>query len=273
MIHDLIGAVLLPRCSDFSWFHLLPGIGDGALGHALHLAHAGEAFTVPAAWTVVVLTLGLALLGRAGLRAALAREGAEKYVPDATLTPRNALELFVGTFYELMEGVLGKKDAPIYFPLVATLFCYVLASNLIGLLPGMLPPTEIFSHNAAMAICVFLVFNYVGLQRNGFAYIKHLGGTMPLMFPFLFFIELFGLLIRPFTLSLRLAANMYADHLVVGVSRELGGTFLGAVGSVLVPIPFYGLGLFVCLIQAFVFSLLTAIYIALAAADMRGHHH
>ncbi len=276
MITELLGTLALqalqPMVSGFNWFHFLPGIGDGTLGELLHLQHPSDAWVVPAAWFSVVVVLGLALLARMGLERALAKEGTEKYIPDSGLTARNVLEIFVEGFYGLVEGVVGAKEAANFFPIVGTLFVYLLTSNLLGLIPGNLPVTENFSSNLAMSITVFLMFNYAGLTRNGFEYVKHLWGPIFLIGFLLFPIEVFGLLLRPFSLTVRLTANMYADHLVSGAVRDVAGDLVGVVGMVIAPVPFYALGAFVCLIQAFVYSLLSTVYVGLSTADMSHGH-
>jgi F-type H+-transporting ATPase subunit a len=161
---------------------------------------------------------------------------------------------------------------------VATLFIFIFLSNLLGLIPGFFPPTANINTNLAMALCVFLYFNVVGIKEQGFVnYFKHFMGVAPsgpiwafipglVLALLIFCIEIFGLVIRPVTLSLRLLANINADHLVVGIFSSLS--------PLIVPIIFMILGLFVAFVQAFVFSLLTIIYIALAAphGEEEAHH-
>jgi F-type H+-transporting ATPase subunit a len=167
---------------------------------------------------------------------------------------------------------VGAKEAPRFFPLVGALFLYILSMNLFGLLPGMLPPTEVFSNNLAMALVVFLVFNWAGFTRNGFAYVKHLWGPIWWLGFLLFPIELLGLFIRPFSLTVRLTANMFADHLVAGTFRDIALDFVGPIAAAVVPVPLYFLGFFVCCVQAFVFSILTTVYVGLSTVDMKHGH-
>jgi len=263
--------------SGFSWYLLLPGVGNGELGRALGLATPHDAWVIPAGWATCFVVLGLALLGRLGLESALKKEGPERFIPDSGFTPRNLLEMFVEGYYNLVEGILGHKEAPRFFPLTGAIFLYIVTSNLLGLVPGVLPVTENFSNNLSMALVVFIVFNYAGLSRNGFAYIKHLAGPMLAVAPLLFPLEVLGLLIRPLSLTIRLTANMFADHTVGLVMREVADGLIGPIGAALVPIPFYALGLFVCIVQGFVFSLLSTAYVGLSTADMShghdDHHH
>lgn len=253
--------------SGFSWFQLIPGFGhDSEVGHAIGLHDAAEAFFLPTAWGIVLFLLLGAVVARMALEKAKARGGAKAYVPDATLTPRNTFEIVVEWLFGLAESMLGKKEAKAFFPLIGTLFFYVLASNLAGFIPGVLPPTENFSHNMALALCVFVVFNYAGFARNGFGYLKHLAGPILVLAPAFFVLETVSLLVRPISLSVRLTVNIFVDHLLQTIARDLGGSFLSVVGAALLPVPLYFLGLLVAVVQAFVFALLTTIYVSLSVA-------
>ncbi len=102
-----------------------------------------------------------------------------------------------------------------------------------------------------------------GLMRNGFTYIKHLGGPILAMAWFFFLIETIGLFVRPVSLTLRLAGNMFGDHTVFGIMSDLVPAVLPSI--------LLGLGGFVSFIQALVFMLLTTVYISLAVADLDHH--
>jgi F-type H+-transporting ATPase subunit a len=261
--------------SGFSWFHLLPGFSEESpsVGHSLGLKEPADAFIIPTAWAVVGVIILLALVARMGLQRAVARGGTLAYVPDAGLTVRNAFEVVIEWLYDLAKGLIGEKEAMAFFPLIATLFVYLLFANLSGFIPGMLPPTENFSHNFALALCVFVVFNYVGFARNGVGYLKHLGGPVWWLAPFFFVLETISLLIRPMSLSIRLTVNIFVDHLLGAVARGLGQDFLGTVGAMTLPVPLYFLGLMVCVVQAFVFALLTIIYISLSVGHAHADEH
>jgi len=270
-----LGAVV----GSFSWFQLLPGFGDGSVAHALGI-HIGAddhdpSFTIPTAWAVVALILVLALFARMGLERAKASGGMEAMVPESGLSARNLFEVVIEWLFGLMETTIGnRKEALAFFPLVGTIFVYVLVSNLVGFIPGVLPATEDISHNLALALTVFLVFNYAGLSRNGFGYIKHLAGPVAAIAPVFFLLESFSLLVRPISLTFRLSVNIFVDHLLAGIVRGLGSEFLGFLGGAILPVPLFFLGLLVCVVQAFVFALLTTIYISLSVAhDDHGHGH
>lgn len=253
----------------YSWFFLIPGVEDGAVLHGLeslpgHVhAELASAHAIPAAWTVFLLLTLLALAARSGLNSARARGGTAQYIPGDSASPRNIMEIAIESLLGLTETVIGRRDLAVkYFPLLGTLFFYVLFSNLMGLIPGFLPPTASISNNFAMSLVVFLVFNYAGFKENGMGYLKHIAGPVWWLAPVIFVLEGFSLFVRPVTLSLRLYINMFADHLLLGVFSDLV--------SYVLPMAFVGLGLFVCCVQAFIFTLLPTVYIALSTAH-EGH--
>lgn len=262
------------EASSFSWYQLLPGFGERTeVGDALGLNQPHDAFLIPTVWGVVLLLLGAAAIARTGLQRAIAKGGMAAYVPDSGLSIRNVFEIVIEWLYELVAGMTGKAEAKAFLPLVATLFLYVLVSNVSGFVPGVLPATENFSHNLALALCVFVVFNYAGLSRQGFGYIKHLAGPIAVLAPVFLVLETISLLIRPISLTVRLSVNIFVDHLLQTISRDLGDSFLGFVGAAILPVPIYFLGLLVCVVQAFVFALLTTIYISLSVAHTDEHQH
>jgi F-type H+-transporting ATPase subunit a len=256
--------------SGFTWFHLVPGVGDDTLLAGLGIHE--HTYLVITAWAVcIVLVLG-ALVARASLNSAMARPGLEKYFADDRLTLRTAVEVYGEGIRGLMKGVLTNDDVVKFFPFVAGVFAYIFTSNVAGLVPGVLPPTDNISNNVGMAITVFLVFNAVGLSRDPVGYVKHLMGPVWWLIPLIFAIEVLGLFIRPVTLSLRLTANMFGDHTVFNIVSGLVPWWLP------LPAVFLAFGLFVSFIQAFVFSLLSTIYIGLAVphhdhGDDHGHGH
>lgn len=261
------------QAASFSWYQLIPGFEDGGtVAHALNLHDAHGAWVIPTAFGIVAVLLGLAFVARLQLQKAVARGGTAAYVPDSTLSVRNAFELILEWQYDMVKGMVG-HDAKAFFPLIATLFLYVLVANVSGFIPGHLPPTENFSHNLALALCVFVVFNYAGLSRQGFGYIKHLMGPIALLAPAFLVLETISLLIRPVSLTVRLGVNIAVDHLLQTIARTLGDSFLGVIGAITLPVPLYFLGLLVCVVQAFVFALLTTIYISLSVAHADEHHH
>jgi F-type H+-transporting ATPase subunit a len=266
LLHNLpsipdLGGLLHPMASHFSWYHLIPGVADDSLIPGM--LQRDETYVIFAAWVACGVVVLLAWLGKRGIDRARARGGVEALVPDAGFTPRNVMEIIIEALFDLAESSMGRKDAKIFFPFLGALFFYILVSNLMGLIPGCLPATSCVSNNLALAAIVFVTFNVAGLWRNGIAYIKHLGGPILAMAWFFFIIETIGLFVRPVSLTLRLAGNMFGDHTVFGIMSELVPAVLPSI--------LLGLGAFVSFIQALVFMLLTTVYISLAVADLDHH--
>ncbi len=192
-------------------------------------------------------------------------------IPDRGITFRNVFEALGQFVYNLARNIMGEEEAKKYFTVIMLLFTFVFANNLIGLLPGFLPPTDNFNTTLALGIFVFLYYNYQGIRAQGIVgHIKHFMGPVWYLAILIFPIELISHTVRPLSLGLRLKGNMEGDHLVLSI-------FSGLVPYI-VPIPFYVIGLFVCFMQAFVFTLLTMVYISLATAhhdhgDAAHDHH
>lgn len=182
-------------------------------------------------------------------------------VPDKGITFRNIFEALGQFIYNLCRNIMGEEEAKRYYTVIMLLFTFVFANNIIGLIPGFLPPTDNFNTTLALGIFVFLYYNYQGIRAQGIVgHVKHFMGPVWYLAVLIFPIELISHTVRPLSLGLRLKGNMEGDHLVLSI-------FSGLV-PYLVPIPFYVIGLFVCFMQAFVFTLLTMVYISLATA----HH-
>ncbi len=179
-------------------------------------------------------------------------------VPDEGLTLRNAYEIVIEGLGALAESNMG-PDWRRWFPIVASIFFFILISNLLGLLPNVGGATSDVNTTTAWAIISFAVYNYVGIRVHGFRYVKHFMGPLPALAPFFFPLEVLLHFARIITLSIRLLANMFADHTVIAVWVSLV--------PIAVPAIFYGLGLIVSILQAFVFSLLTMVYIGLALEE------
>lgn len=191
-------------------------------------------------------------------------------IPDKGITFRNAFEALGQFIYNLARNIMGEEEAKKYYTVIMLLFTFVFANNLIGLLPGFLPPTDNFNTTLALGIFVFLYYNYQGIRAQGIVgHIKHFMGPVWYLAVLIFPIEIISHTVRPLSLGLRLKGNMEGDHLVLSI-------FSGLVPYI-VPIPFYVIGLFVCFMQAFVFTLLTMVYISLATAhhdhDEEHAHH
>ena len=191
---------------------------------------------------------------------------AEAVVPEGSLTLSSFLENFVETFYGMHREGLGKDEARHFLPIIGTCALFIFFSNALGIIPGFSPPTSNFNVSLACGLVIFFATHFYGLQRQGVAYLKHFVGPVPALAPLMIPLEIVSHLVRPFSLAIRLAANMFVDHLLVSVFTSLV--------FVLVPLPIMLLGVLTVTLQAYVFCLLATIYIQLAIEhhDDHGDH-
>ncbi|WP_223639491.1 F0F1 ATP synthase subunit A [Corallococcus sp. EGB] len=197
------------------------------------------------------------------------------------LVPRGAganlfemLVLFVRD--ELAIKNIGKEEGPRFVPYLLTAFFFILFMNLLGLFPWMATATGNIAVTCGLAVCTFFVTQLAGIRAAGLGgYLKHLtGGVAPWLWPIMIPVEFLGLFTKPFALTIRLFANMLAGHIVIFFL--LGLIFMlrsPAVALVSVPFAFgiYLLELFVAFVQAYVFTMLSALFIGMSVA--MGHHH
>lgn len=215
-------------------------------------------------WTVAILLIALSfVVNRSVKKYALVPRAPEEMSLGDWI--REGFEGLVAYFMELVDGLMPHhREGRRFLWLIVPMFVYILVSNLFGLTPGFLPPTDNVNTNGAVAISVFVLYNAIGVAAVGASYLKHfwapagLGFMGLLIGPLLGGIELFSHTFRPITLSLRLYGNISGDHAVFSA-------FLSLV-PIGVPIVFLVLGLLISTIQAFVFTLLTSVYIALATS-------
>jgi F-type H+-transporting ATPase subunit a len=235
-------------------------------GHYTYLLH----FTSDHNWqkllTGIALGGALCIGGRALARRLVTAEGMESaVVPQSKLSLFGIADVLVGGFVSFHDSVLGREGRK-HVPFTLSLFIFIFLANLIGLIPGMAATTATVWVNVAMAIVVFFYFNREGMRANGVVgYLKHFLGPVWWLAPLILVIEVLSTLMRILTLNLRLYWNITADHLVLGIFSDMV--------PFLVPCIFYGLGTFVAFMQAFVFTVLTMIYIMLATQhEEEGHH-
>ena len=184
-------------------------------------------------------------------------------VPAGDLSIRSFIEFFGEAIFKLVESIVGVKKANNYFPLAFAVFILVLVSNMLGLVPGFLPPTNNLNTTLALGLLVFLYYNVEGIRAVGAKkHFAHLLGPVWWLAPLMLLVEIVSHLVRPVSLALRLRSNMEGDHMVVATFTELTG--------LIVPVIFIFLGTLVCFIQAFVFTILSLVYINLAIAS---HDH
>jgi F-type H+-transporting ATPase subunit a len=221
-------------------------------------------------YQAVVLAVFLLVLGGLAVRKRVLETGGG-VIPDEGFSLRNVLELIVEALVSQAKAVMGDEYRR-YFPVVGTIFFFILVSNLMGLVPGLGGATSDVNTAVAWAIISFLVYNFVGIRTHGWKYIyqfmgpslyeREIGGKhyhIRVLAPVFLPLEIVLHLARILTLTVRLVANMFADHTLILI-------WLGMV-PVLLPAIFMGLGLVVSVLQAFVFALLTMIYIGQALQE------
>lgn len=219
----------------------------------LHMLFPGIPPYVSYSWLAMIVLIG----------SALALRGKITLVPAGF---QNLMETFADFFLNLSNTGIGHHWGEKFYPLIGTLGLYIGLSNFFGLIPGFESPTSNINMTASMAVPVFLATHYYGVKVHGFKYINHFLGpirsiyALPLMV-LMFCIEFIGHMVRPITLSVRLFGNMIAKHMIIIV--------LGILAPAIVPVAILSLGVLVSLIQAYVFILLTCLY--LAGAVEEGH--
>jgi F-type H+-transporting ATPase subunit a len=203
----------------------------------VHFAHTSP--HVIYSWVVMALLIVLGALATKGLG----------MVPSKA---QNVSELIVSGMEEFMVDITGEEGRWL-FPLAGTIFLYVFIGNLIGLVPGFLPPTANLNTTASCALVVFVFTHFIGIKYHGAKYIKHFLGPVWWMSPLIFVIEVIGHFARILSLSFRLFGNMMGHEIVLAILFGLAGAFFA-------PLPIMALGIFVAFVQGFVFFLLTVIY-------------
>jgi F-type H+-transporting ATPase subunit a len=198
-------------------------------------------------WVTMILLLAIAYLTTRRLQ----------LVPGGG---QSLMELVVGGLLGFMEQVMG-PHAKEHLPVIGGIVLFIVTANLLGIVPGLFTPTANINLTAGCAITVFLYYQYIGIRRHGLAYIKQFTGPLWWLAPLMLPIELISHFIRPFTLALRLFANMQGHEIVLIIITLLV--------PIIAPLPIVFLGIFVSFIQGFVFMLLSMIYIAGAEEE---HH-
>ncbi|MBI3292085.1 MAG: F0F1 ATP synthase subunit A [Elusimicrobia bacterium] len=189
---------------------------------------------------------------------------------------QNLFEALCEVVFDLADAAIG-PEARRYYPLLLGIFLFVFFGNLLGLVPGFASPTSALNTTAALAVVVFVYYNYQGVRQHGLGYLKHfMGPPLPwYLFPInalIFCIELIGHVARPLSLAIRLFGNIFAKEVLLGILAYLVLVFLGlpnpvmryslAAGPLLLRPAIILLGALVSLIQAFVFLILSIIYVA-----------
>lgn len=165
---------------------------------------------------------------------------------------QNLAEIIIGGLEDFVVTNIGEGGREV-FPFMCTLFVYILVLNLMGLVPGFDAPTANVNTNAAMAVCTFLYYNYIGLKLHGAGYIKHFMGPIAALSPLMLIIELVSHISRPLSLTLRLFGNIRGEEIVL--------VLLFLLAPVVSTLPMYFLFMLAKVIQAFIFFMLTMIYL------------
>lgn len=179
---------------------------------------------------------------------------------------QNVMEAFVSGIITMGADTMGEKNARTYMPLIASLAFVIFVSNMIGVIPGFEAPTSNINFTLALALMVFVYYNYVGIKLNGFInYFKHFMGPMPVLAPLMFPIEIISHLSRIVSLSFRLFGSIRGDDMFLMVLLMLVPWLL--------PLPGFFLLTAFGLLQAFIFSILTYVYIAGSVMMAEEDHH
>jgi len=246
---------------DTSWAHGIRGrihdFDDKWLG-GFHGMFGGTNTTLVHVF-FALLVVGFVLYGGMKFRAQVVGKGTAGLIPPPTFSLRHFFEIFLDAVYSIVAGAMPEKAAKKFFPLIASLACFIFFSNILALIPGMGVPTTTLKTNFALSLIVFFATHIYGIKEHGVKnYLAHFAGPVWWLAPLVFPIEVISHLVRPVSLAVRLMGNMFGDHKVVS-------SFFLLV-PLLIPVPFLFLGLLVCVIQTLVFCLLSTVYISMAIA-------
>jgi F-type H+-transporting ATPase subunit a len=231
-------------------------------------------------WLVMIVLAGLALTASRNM--ALVPRGVQ-----------NLMEVVLEQIQGLIDDVMGPEGRR-YLPLIATLGLFILVGNLMSVVPGFATPTANLNTTAACALIVFLTYHWIGIRKQGaLTYLKHFMGPVPLpLKPLMFVIEIISHLARPLSLSLRLFGNMTGGHILLAIifflmglqgligwalsGSSAAGAVIGGLGGLIMmafTVGFlYPLKLLVAVLQAFIFIMLTMLYIS-GAIEEAEHGH
>ena len=190
-------------------------------------------------------------------------------IPSSRL--QNLVELVVSSLNGFVVGIIGPKGEK-YTPFVGTLFIYIFALNLLGLVPGFKSPTSGLSITIGLALVVFVVYNVAGIREVGAGpYLKHLAGE-PIWLAWLMLpIHIIGELARPLSLSIRLFGNIFGEETVLMILAGMTYVIIPYVVAIPTQFPIMLFDVFIAFVQALVFSMLTAIYISVAITGHEEH--
>ncbi len=175
---------------------------------------------------------------------------------------QSVAELAYGFIYKMLEDICGKEGVK-FFPYVMTLFMFIVTANFLGMIPTSFTTTSHFAVTIPLALAVFLTVTVLGFVKNGTAFLGLFWvSSAPLALrPVLAIIELISYFVRPVSHSIRLAGNVMAGHAVIKVFAGFAAIAAISPVSVLAITAMYGLEVLVSFIQAYVFTILTCVYL------------
>ncbi|KZY54237.1 MULTISPECIES: F0F1 ATP synthase subunit A [Sulfitobacter] len=175
---------------------------------------------------------------------------------------QSVAELAYGFIHKMVEDICGKEGLK-FFPYIMTLFMFIVMANFLGLIPTAFTPTAHFSVTVVLALAVFITVTVVGFVKNGAAFLSLFWvSSAPLALrPVLAIIELISYFVRPVSHSIRLAGNVMAGHAVIKVFAGFAAIAVISPVSVVAITAMYGLEVLVAFIQAYVFTILTCVYL------------
>jgi len=227
----------------------LAGLGNFFLGLVGEHAHdPARPWTVPVTMEILATVLVMILIAMVRSRLSMDKPGGLQHI----------FEIMHRFLHDQAEDQIGHHSAK-FVPFAGTIFLFILVMNLLGTIPTLESPTMFPEVPLGFALASFGFYHFSGVREFGLGkYLGHFAGPMPLMAPLMVPIEIISHLSRPLSLTVRLFANMYAGEQVTLV-------FLGLT-YVIAPVAFMGLHIFVSLLQAYIFALLTLLYVAGAVA-------
>ncbi len=250
--HWWIGQEILPVSLREKVAHMIgPSMIDKDPAAKLNVAH------IFIGVLVFFIGIGLALAAR--------RKVIGTNLPPKSFGAAAFFDIFMEMLMSLMTAMMPREKAIKFLPIVTAAAVFILISNLIGLVPGFVPPTQSLNTTLALGITAFVYFTYQGIKAQGIiGFFKHFMGPMLVLAPLMFVVEMIAYCVRPVSLALRLMGNMFGDHQVLFIFMSFG--------LPLIPIPLMVLGLMVCIVQTVVFSLLFIVYLSLAVEDHHDDH-
>lgn len=183
---------------------------------------------------------------------------------------QNFVEVVIEAFSGLLDQMIGRQGGQ-FLPFIGTAGLFILTSNLLGNIPGFRPPTANWNTTVALAVTVFLYYNYCGIRKHGLLnYLKHFCGPVLPLAPIMFAIEFIGHLARPVSLSIRLFGNIFGEESVIVILLSLAWLVMPYFIWLGIMLP---LSLFTSVVQTFVFIMLSMVYIAGAVEEGHGEEH